>query len=149
MSTEAGPLTRMARDVYTRNHEFQEHTTSAMLMVDKDPAGALNALEAAEREGESVEQARLEFDRTMDDHLAQIGQSLSLDVPQARQTMATAWAENRIQIKCAEAQALILLMQFPEARKLAEEASAECPPNASRELRSMLLQLQATLTASS
>src|ERR1700737_4921590 len=124
MSTEEGPLTRMARDLYARNHEFQEHTKSAMLMVDKDPAGALNALEASEREGESVEQARLKFDRTMDDHLAQIGQSLSPDVTQTRQTMADTWAENRIQIKCAKVNALILLMRFPEAQKLAEEASA-------------------------
>jgi hypothetical protein len=145
MAASEGPLMQMARNLQFRNHQFNARTMAAFQMLQFNPAGGIAELEWAEREGEAIEQDRLRLDRAMDDNRALLGATLTPEEAQTRQMMAASWVETRIQIQCGKAQTLLLLSRHAEAQAIVNNALATCPPNASPQARSMLLQLRASL----
>src|SRR5947209_13323241 len=131
MAASEGPLTQMARKLQLRNQQFQTRTQSAFMMVQFNPAGALAELDWADKEGEAVEQDRLQFDRAMDYSRSLAGTALAPEEAKTRKMLADSWIETRIQIQCGRAQALLLLSRAAEARALVQNTLATCPPGVS------------------
>src|SRR5438270_13274704 len=127
MAASEGPLTQMARQLQSRNQQFQTRTTAALSMVQFNPAGALAEFDWAERECEAVEQDRLRFDHAMDENRTLVGVALKPEEAKTRQLLAASWVETRIQIQCGKIQALLLLSRHAEARALVDHAIASCP----------------------
>ena len=55
-ASNEGPLTQLARDIQTRNQQFQQELTEAALQAASDPAAALLRLDHCWTEADKLEQ---------------------------------------------------------------------------------------------
>jgi cob(I)alamin adenosyltransferase len=98
------PLTKTARDLQTRNRQFQQRLTQASLQVVSNPEAGLAALTQCESEVEGLKDAEVSFLRQMADWGSQ-------QIPSAE----SSWLETRLQILSGKAQALFVLARFDDA----------------------------------
>lgn len=129
-----GPLTQMARQLKDRNDQFQSSLRDALFKIASDPESALRELTKCEGEMQALERDEQALLR----HLGRSGP----DISQVHEN----WNGTRLQVLIAQANAFLLMAQFPQARKAVATAQALVRPGSNDPGKAMLDTLEAQIS---